>query len=110
MSLPELRGIGRLLADPRTGIGKNGKPWTSVLVKFTQWRKTDVGWEEGDSQVASCIAFEDDPAALLAGFAKGDDVELRGPARVEMWQDKPQLKVTVVACRVPLKDAAKAAA
>lgn len=109
MSLPELRGIGRLLNDPRTGIGKNGKPWTSVLVKFTQWKKTDDGkWEEGDSQVASCIAFDDGVVEMLAGFVKGDDIELRGPARVEMWNDKPQLKVTVVACRAPVKQAVNA--
>jgi single-stranded DNA-binding protein len=104
MSLPELRGIGRLLSDPRTGTTKAGKPYTSALIKFTQWHKTDAGWEEGDSQVASCIAFDEDAAATLAGFAKNDDVELRGPAKVEMWNDKPQLKITVVACRAPVKD------
>jgi single-stranded DNA-binding protein len=102
MALPELRGIGRLLTDPRTGTSQNGNPWTSVLVKFAQWRKTDDGWQEGDGQVASCIAFGD-VAAEVARFAKGDEIELRGPAHVEMYQDKPQLKVTVVACRVPVK-------
>lgn len=102
MSLPDMRGTGRLLTDPRTGTTKTDKPWTSALVKFQSWRKGDDGWEEGDSQVASCIAYED-VASALAGFAKGDDIELRGPFKVEEWQGKPQLKVTVVACRVPVK-------
>ncbi len=109
MALPQLRGTARLLSDPRTGESRNGKPWTSLLVKFQAWRKTDDGWEEGDSQVASCIGF-DGVAEDMAGFAKGDDIELRGPAHVEMYQDKPQLKVTVVACRVPVKAAKKVAA
>lgn len=108
MALPELRGTARLLTDPRTGVSKNDKPWTSALLKFPQWRKTDDGWEEGDGVVASAIAFED-VAEQLAGYAKGDEIELRGPASLEEWQGKTRLKLTIEACRRPVK-AAKVAA
>jgi single-stranded DNA-binding protein len=108
MALPELRGIARLLSDPRTGIGKTGKPWTSALLKFTQWRKTDDGWEECDGVVASAIAFED-VAGQVADYRKGDDIEVRGPITLEEWNGKPQLKLTVAACRHPIKVAKQAA-
>lgn len=103
MSLPELRGTGKLLADPRTGMTRTDKPWTSALIKFQAWKKTDAGWEEGDSIVASCMAF-DEPAGILAGFTKGDSVELRGPANLEEWNGQTRLKITVAACRAPVKD------
>lgn len=109
MSLPTITGTAKLLTEPRTGVGKNDVPWTSVLAKFAQWRKTDDGWEEGDGQIVSAIAFGD-VAADVARFAKGDDIEFRGPGRVEMYQDKPRLNVTIVACRVPVKTAKQVAA
>lgn len=108
MALPELRGIARLLTEPRTGVGSTGKPWTSALIKFPQWRKTDDGWKEGDGVVASIIGFED-VADQLAGYAKGDEIEVRGTVTLGEWQGKPQLKLTVEACRRPVK-AAKVAA
>lgn len=108
MALPELRGIARLLTEPKSGTGKTGKAWASALIKFPQWRKTDDGWEEGDGVVASAIGFED-VAEQIAGYAKGDEIELRGPASLEEWQGKTRLKVTVEACRRPVKAVKQAA-
>jgi len=102
MALPELRGTGRLLTDPRNGIGKNGKPWTSALIKFPTWRKTNDGWKESEGTVASVIAF-DDTAKLFAGYAKGDTVGIHGTAKAAVWQGKPQLAVTVLQCWTPEK-------
>jgi single-stranded DNA-binding protein len=106
MALPELRGTGRLLTDPRTGIGKNEKPWTSALIKFPTWKKTDDGWEEGEGTVASVIAFED-TACVLARYAKGDTVGVHGTAKAAVWKDKPQLAVTVTQCWMPEKKPAE---
>lgn len=97
MALPELRGTGRLLTDPRTGVGKNDKPWTSALIKFPTWRKTDNGWEEGDGTVASVIAF-DDLATAFAGYRKGDQVGVHGTVKAAVYNDKPQLAVTASQC------------
>lgn len=102
MALPELRGIARLLNDPRTGTTKTGNPWTSCVVKFQEWHKGDNGWTEGGGVVASLIAFGD-VADEVARFARGTEIELRGPASLGEWQGKPQLKITVQACRVPVK-------
>lgn len=104
MALPELRGTGRLLTDPRNGVGKNDKPWTSALIKFPTWKKTDSGWEEQDGAVASVIAF-DDNAPLLAGYAKGDPIGVYGTVKPAVWNDKPQLAVSLTACWTPEKPA-----
>lgn len=94
MSLPNLHGTGRLISDPKTGTSRNGQDWTSAVVKFQAWRKGDNGWEEGDHAIAACIAFGD-TAATLARFSKGDEVELRGPASLALYDGKPQLRVTI---------------
>lgn len=106
MSLPELRGTGRLLTEPRTGTGKNGKPWASALIKFPTWRKTDSGWEEGEGTVASVIAFED-VAGALASFTKGSPVGIHGTAKAAVYNDKPQLAVTATQCWVADKGASR---
>lgn len=102
MSLPEIRGVVLLTTDPRTGTTKTGDPYTSAIGKFQTWRLVDSKWEETDSVTASLIAFKD-AAGPLAEFHKGDRVELRGPGAPAIWKDQPQLKITVVACRVPVK-------
>ncbi len=102
MSLPTLHGTVLLTTDPRTGETRSGDPYTSALGRFQTWRKTDAGWEEGDSHAANLIAFGD-AARDLAAFAKGDRVELKGTVTPAVWKDTPQLKVTVTACRVPVK-------
>lgn len=100
MALPELRGTGRLLTDPRIGTGKNDKPWCSALVKFPTWKKTDAGWEEGEGTVASVVAF-DDMATQLATYAKGDPIGVHGSTKAAVWKDKPQLAVTLTQCWTP---------
>jgi hypothetical protein len=102
VSLPTLHGTGKLLTDPKQGTSHDGSPWCSVILKFQTWRKGDDGWVEGDGAVASLIAFKE-TAAKLARFAKGDEVEFKGTASVGIWKDQPQFKVTVTACRVPVK-------
>ncbi len=96
MSLPRVTGTARLLTEPTRKTTKDNKPMSTVLLKFTGWRKDDAGkWVEGDSVVASAIAFED-TARLLAGFAKGDNVEIEGQITgMSVWKDKPQMSVTI---------------
>lgn len=102
MALPELRGTGRLLTAPRTGTTSTGTPYASTLVKFPQWRKADGEWEEGEGAVASVIAY-DDNAALLAAYAKGDDVGVHGSCKPAIYKDKPQLAVTATQIWTPEK-------
>lgn len=93
MALPELRGTGRILTDPRQGVGKNDTPWCSALIKFPVWKKTDDGWkEQPDSPVASVITF-DDNATLLAGFTKGDEVGVHGTVKPAVYKDTAQLAI-----------------
>lgn len=108
MALPELRGIGKLLTDPRNGTGKNDKPWVAALIKFPTWRKANDGWEEGEGTVASVIAFED-TAAALGRYAKGDPIGIHGTAKAAMWNDRPQIAVTVTSCWTPEKQPKKPA-
>lgn len=102
MALPEIRGNGRLITDPRTGTTKTDKPWTSALIKFPVWRKVDEQWEEGEGTVASVMAYEDN-APLLAGYAKGDAIGVHGTAKAAVWNDKPRIDVTATAIWTPEK-------
>ncbi|MEV8510840.1 single-stranded DNA-binding protein [Dactylosporangium sp. NPDC051484] len=94
MSLPEVRGAGRLITDPKTGPTRSGGTWTNGLVRFQAWKRDGETWTEGDSVVASIIGF-DDVAAALAAYTKGDELAVQGTVSVGMWKDQPQLKVTL---------------
>ncbi len=95
MSLPRLAGTAKLLTDPTRKVTKTNKPMSTVLLKFTGWTKGDDGkWVEGDSVVASAIAFED-VARALAGFAKGDDIQAEGVFTLTVWKDQPRLNLTL---------------
>lgn len=94
MSLPEVRGAGKLVTDPRSGETKTGGRWTNGLIRFQSWRKTGDDWEPGDAVVASVIGF-DEVADQLAGYAKGDDVAVQGVTSVGIWKEQPQLKITL---------------
>lgn len=100
MSLPRVTGTAKLLTDPKKALTKGGKPMATVLLKFAAWRKVDDKWVEGDSVVASAIAFED-VARTLAGFAKGDDVAVEGVATLAAWKEQPRLNLTLTAVAVP---------
>ena len=100
MSLPEIRGAGKLITDPRSGETRTGGRWTNGLVKFQAWKKNGDDWEPGDAVVASVIAF-DDVADLLAGYAKGDDIAVQGATSVALWKDQPQLKITLAKVWTP---------
>jgi hypothetical protein len=52
MALPELRGTGRLITDPRHGTTKTDQPYTSALDQVLHLAKVD-GWEEGEGTLAS---------------------------------------------------------
>ncbi len=97
MSLPRVTGTARLLTEPTRKATKDHKPMSTALLKFTGWRKDDGGkWTEGDSVIAAAIAFED-VARALAGFVKGDDVQVEGVATLTVWKDEPRLNLTLKA-------------
>ncbi|MER7280369.1 hypothetical protein ABT369_38630 [Dactylosporangium sp. NPDC000244] len=100
MSLPTISGTAQLLTDPKKALTKTNKPMATALLKFTGWRKVDGKWEEGDSVVASAIAFED-AARALAAFSKGDNVAVTGMATLTVWNDQPRLNLTLSACMAP---------
>lgn len=108
MALPEIRGTGRLLVDPKTGTTKADKPWATALIKFPSWKKTDDGWEEQpDSPVANVSAY-DDLAPLLASYAKGDEIGVHGTAKPALWNDKPQFAITATQIWAPEKKSRQA--
>ncbi len=97
MSLPKVTGTARLLTEPRRMLTSTKKPMCSVLLLFQGWRKGDADkWVEGDAVKADAVAFEE-VARALAGFEKGDNVEIVDATitGVEVWKDQPRLKVRV---------------
>lgn len=100
MSLPTVSGTAQLLTEPKKALTKTNKPMATALLKFAAWRKVDGKWEEGDSVVASAIAFED-TARALAEFSKGDNVVVTGTGTATVWNDQPRLSLTVQTCAAP---------
>ncbi len=95
MSLPTVSGTARILTEPTRRTTAKNDPMSTVLLKFQGWRKGDDGkWIEGDAVVAGAIAFGD-VALLLAGFAKGDDVEVSGTATLQVWKEQPRMSLTL---------------
>lgn len=109
MSLPRVTGTARLLTEPTRKLTKTDKPMSTALFKFVGWRKDGEKWVEGDSVVASAIAFED-VARDLVRFAKGDDVQVEGVATVGVWKDQPRLNLTLKAVAAVEKRSAEAVA
>lgn len=110
MSLPKVTGTARLLTEPTRKTTKDNKPMSTALIKFIGWRKDPSGkWVEGDSVIASAIAFEDVARDLVA-FTKGDNVEVDGTVTgLQVWKDQPRLNVTLKAVAAVEKRAAETA-
>ena len=108
MALPEIRGTVRLLTQPTQRETHSGKPWCSVIGLFESWTKTDAGWEQGEGITAAIATFDADCAAFLAGLGKGDKVSIHGHARPDVWNGKPQLKITATRAWSPVQTAVHA--
>lgn len=104
MALPEIRGTVRLLTQPAERATKDGKPWCSAIGKFETWTKTSGAWEQTDGVAATIATFDVDCAHFLAGLGKGDKVCIQGTARPDVWNDKPQLKITATRAWLPVKE------
>ncbi|MGI5236485.1 single-stranded DNA-binding protein [Dactylosporangium sp. CA-139066] len=105
MSLPEIRGDGKLITEPRSGIAKTGTPWANCMVRFTGYRKDGDDWVEDSSFVAALAAFGDE-AKQLTRYAKGDAVHIEGRLRsLRLWQpergERPELEITVKSVTPP---------
>lgn len=102
MALPEIRGIARLLTDPRTGATTNGNPYTSALVLFETWTKDNTGtWQQGEGVPASVITYDVDTTHTLTAHTKGDKIGIHGTTRPDIYNNKPQLKITATRCWTP---------
>ena len=75
---------GKLVKDPRSGIGKNGSDWTSVSVRVPVQPDSEGA---ADSIFCSVIAFGDE-AAKLARLSSGDAVSVSGTAKLSTWTGK----------------------
>lgn len=108
MSLPTLTGTAKLITDPRKQLTKTDQPMATAILKFSAWRKVDGKWEEGEGVIAAAIAFED-VARSLASFVKGNDVTVAGTVTLGMWQDKPQVRLTLTSCAAAERKSGKQA-
>jgi hypothetical protein len=104
VALPEIRGTVRLLTQPSERSTKDGKPWCSAIGLFETWAKTDSGWEQTDGVPVTIATFDQDCAHFLAGLGKGDKVCVHGTCRPEIYNDKPQLKITATRAWLPVKE------
>ena len=72
---------GKLVREPQTRTGKNGKPFATALIAVPV---EAVSEGDEDRVLVSVIAFG--PAAeALAALAKGDDVSCAGSGRLSHW-------------------------
>ena len=72
---------GKLVRDPQTRTGKNGKPFVTALIAVPV---EAVSEGDADRVLVSVIAFGAQGEALAA-LAKGDDVSCAGSGRLSSW-------------------------
>ncbi len=73
---------GRLVKDPQTRTGKNGKSFTTALVAVPV---ETVSEGDNDRVLVSAICFGK-AAEALAALGKGDTVALAGDGRLTQWE------------------------
>lgn len=89
---------GRLIRDPATRSGRNGKPYTTALVSVPVDARAE---NEADRMLVSVIAFGDAQTAL-ATLRQGDDVSVTGSAKLTTWtkEGTEQTGLSVTASRI----------
>jgi single-stranded DNA-binding protein len=69
---------GKLYGAPKRGSGKNGNPFTTLLVRATAGN--------GESLMVSVIVFDDTAQTALQALGEGDSVALAGTLTPKVYE------------------------
>ena len=80
--------IGNVTRDPELRFTPTGVAVCSFGIAWTPRRKTDNGWEDGESSFFNCSAWRDLGENIAASIAKGNRVVVSGSVRSRDWDDR----------------------
>lgn len=86
--------IGNLTRDPELRYTTQGTAVVNFSVAHTPRRKTDSGWEDGDTSFFNCSAWRDLGEHIAASFQKGQRVIVIGTMQQRSWEDNDGNKRT----------------
>ncbi|WCZ36028.1 single-stranded DNA-binding protein [Corynebacterium heidelbergense] len=103
MSLPNISGIGNLVADPELRYAQNGKAILNLRIAFNRRRKTDSGqWEDADSAYVSAALFDQQAERMAQHLTKGDKVAVMGQLKHREYETKEGQKRTSTEVQFPI--------
>lgn len=90
MALPEIKGDGRLCADPELRYTPSGTPVASMRVACNKYRKnkTTGEWESGATTFLTINAWNGLAENLMTRFKKGQVVHFEGEFKVRTYEAK----------------------
>lgn len=79
--LPEIRGIGTIVADPELRFTQNGIPVASFNIAFNERKYVDGEWVDGDTSFLRCVAWRELAENTADTLTKGMRVIVIGDLR-----------------------------
>lgn len=80
--------VGNITRDPELRFTTSGTAVCNFSVAQTPRRRTENGWEDGDTSFFDCSAWKDYGEHVAASFAKGERVIVVGRMKQRFWEDK----------------------
>lgn len=87
---------GNLTADPELRFTQSGAAVVGFTVVSTTRRKTDTGWEDGDSTFLRCSAWRQLAENVAESLQKGDRVMIQGVLKQRSYETPEGEKRTVM--------------
>jgi len=80
--------VGNLTRDPELRYTQGGTAVCNFSVAQTPRRKTDNGWEDGDTSFFDCSVWKEYGEHVAQSFQKGNRVMVVGVMKQRFWEDK----------------------
>jgi single-strand DNA-binding protein len=86
--LPDLTGIGRLVADPELKFTQNGKAMCHLRLVFQNRRQNPQtgNWEDGDTFWVSGTAWGTLAENVAESLSKGMEVVVKASIKTDQWE------------------------
>lgn len=95
MSLPDIRMVGTIVADPELRFTPSGKAVTNFRVATNRSAKENGEWVQKDSCFLTCTIWEQKAEAVAELVQRGDKVIVHGTLRQREYETREGEKRTV---------------
>jgi single-strand DNA-binding protein len=86
--------VGTLGGDPTLRFTTGGIAVCSFSVAWSPRKKTDTGWEDGDTSWFRCTVWREMAENVASSLAKGMRVVVTGQVHIREWEDQEGNKRT----------------